>query len=224
MNSSSEETYLEAFIEQLTTSQFSYQLRRTIDMLRDLDTTYHADLTVLRQLSDEFITNVENKIVQTLDVVEMDHDHPDMDADEPDEVSERTKKRRRPVYGVRAITTDGTASSEHPVILPTTEELMEYILRQKDTDSDDIGSNATTDKPTMDHIYKQILHLQKECLQKADEKVTISQQAYEMIDAQVQRLDTDLAAMEQLLQVINMCGVFFLYLSCLFLHFLTISI
>ena len=42
---------------------------------------------------------------------------------------------------------------------------------------------------------------QKSCLQKADEKVAVAQQAYEMIDAQMQRLDTDICSMEKILQV-----------------------
>jgi hypothetical protein len=67
------------------------------------------------------------------------------------------------------------------VVIPTTEELTEYV------------HDAAT--------YQEIQKLQTTCLQQSEEKVAIARQAYEMMDAVVQRLDNDLAAMEQLLQV-----------------------
>jgi hypothetical protein len=67
------------------------------------------------------------------------------------------------------------------VIIPTTQELVDYVR------------DAAK--------YKEIQKLQTDCLQQSEEKVAIGRQAYEMIDAVVLRLDNDLAAMEQLLQV-----------------------
>ena len=49
-------------------------------------------------------------------------------------------------------------------------------------------------------LYATIQKLQQECLQKAEEKVAVAHQAYELIDANVRRLDRDLEAMEELLQ------------------------
>jgi hypothetical protein len=49
--------------------------------------------------------------------------------------------------------------------------------------------------------FQAIKSLHEECLQKADEKVAIAQQAMELIDVKVQRLDHDLSTMETLLQV-----------------------
>lgn len=79
--------------------------------------------------------------------------------------------------GVRVIRKDGENA---PVVIPTTAEFMEY----------------TYDASAM----HQIEALQAECLQKADEKVFVARQAYEWIDAAVDRLDDDLQALSKLLQ------------------------
>lgn len=76
------------------------------------------------------------------------------------------------------------------VIKPTTMELMSYI---HDAEK-----------------YGEIQKLQTDCLQQAEEKVSIARQAYEMIDGTIQRIDKDLEAMEQLLQV---CSPFDYYTS-----------
>ena len=182
-----EETYLEAFVEQFTTSQFTYQLRRTLDLLRDLDTTGQIDLREAQALSEAFLGHVEQKVRQSLQVVVVsttpsDHEEPD---------------RKRPRCGVRVISSDSNSNNqiEDPPEIPTTEELLEYVMQ--------------------DHrsTYRSILELQQTCRQKAEEKVQIAQQAYELVDAQVQRLDHDVRAMEQLLQVrccIGMRDFFFM--------------
>lgn len=199
---SSEETYLEAFIEQLST--LPHQLRRNLDLLKDLDGSSSADLHKLRQLQRDYILATEEKIMQ-LEVVEMDNGYDDGDEDEDtaskmdddDEPSTYYKRQEvkgqqrapKPVsYGIRVLNEDGTTTSpdNSAKIVPTTEELVEYVYR----------TNAR-----LAAVYPLILKLQQDCLQKADEKVAVAQQAYEMMDAQVQRLDSDLAAMEQLLQV-----------------------
>lgn len=66
-------------------------------------------------------------------------------------------------------------------MFPSTEELFDFV----------------NDKAR----YEQIIALQDESLQKADEKVAIARQAMELIDAKVKRLDHDLSEMETLLQV-----------------------
>jgi hypothetical protein len=179
MMSSNEETFLEAFVEQFTSSQFTYQLRRTLDLLRDLDATVHADWHEAQEQSHEFLAHVEQKIRQTLQVVRIDDN--DEEGGEPPE-------RKRPRYGVRVIQSDGAVSTEEPPFIPTTEELLEYVLQ---------GDQ----KP----IYQRILALQQACWQKVEEKVHVAQQAYELVEAQVQRLDQDVQSMEQLLQVRISC-------------------
>ena len=69
---------------------------------------------------------------------------------------------------------------EHAFV-PTVDELFEYTYHPL--------------------LYTSIERLQHECLQKAEEKMAVAQQTHELVDAQVQRLDRDLAAMEALLQV-----------------------
>jgi hypothetical protein len=85
-----------------------------------------------------------------------------------------TVERENGEIGVRVLHGDA-------VVIPTTEELTDYV---HDTAK-----------------YKEIQKLQTNCLQQSEEKVAIARQAYEMMDAVVQRLDNDLADMEQLLQV-----------------------
>jgi hypothetical protein len=183
---SSDETYLEAFIEKLAT--LPHQLRRNLDLLKDLDGSSSADLRKLRQLQRDYILAVDEKMMQ-LEVVEMDDDDEDGDEDDDSEMEDEPRKTNGqiPVYGVRVLNDDGTSSPDNPVVVPTTEEYIEYTY------------NAAA--------YRQILTLQHDCLQKAEEKVAVAHQAYEMVDAQVQRLDADLAAMEQLLQVCIVCSM-----------------
>jgi hypothetical protein len=83
-------------------------------------------------------------------------------------------------FGVRVVGGGNDNDSSAPVIVPTTAELMSFTY------------NA--DK------YSQIQRLQQESLEKAEEKVQIAQQAYQMIDSTIHRLDKDLEAMEKILQ------------------------
>jgi hypothetical protein len=63
-----------------------------------------------------------------------------------------------------------------------------------------VSTNRSSDYVHDTTAYKEIQKLQTDCLQQSEEKVVIARQAYEMVDAVVQRLDSDLADMEQLLQ------------------------
>jgi Inhibitor of growth proteins N-terminal histone-binding len=201
MMSSSDETYLEAFIEKLTT--LPHQLRRNLDLLKDLDGSSSDDLHKLRKLQREYILAAEEKMMQ-LEVVEMEPAD-DVDDNEDSEMDDEPKTKKCPVYGVRVLNEDGTSSPDNPVVVPTTEEFMEYITYNTANNANAAAS------------YQQIRKLQHDCLQKADEKVAVAQQAYEMMDAQVQRLDADLAAMEQLLQVrVSMCLLQCSMLYCAF--------
>jgi hypothetical protein len=145
---SSDETYLEAFIETLST--LPHEVRRNMDLIKDLDKASGVRGETLRQLQQQYIHQAEDKMMQ-LELVE----------------------REDGTHGVRVI--DGTE-----VIIPTTYELVEYV------------QNA--------ELERQIQQAQEDCLQKADEKIAIAQQALDRIDAVCQRLDHDLGAMELLLQ------------------------
>ena len=84
--------------------------------------------------------------------------------------------------GVRVL----NSGSDGPVVIPTTEELAAYI-REKAT-------------------YGQIERVQKEALQRAEEKVAIAHQTYSLVDSTCKRLDDDLMEMEKLLQVrVTLC-------------------
>lgn len=85
-----------------------------------------------------------------------------------------TVERKDGTMGVRTLHGDA-------VIIPTTQELEDYVYDAEK--------------------YQEILNLQQSCLQQSEEKVAIAKQAHDVVDAVVQRLDNDLAAMEQLLQV-----------------------
>lgn len=87
--------------------------------------------------------------------------------------------------------------------IPTTEELWDYATGRVvvDTTNNDNNNNNPQQQQQHQDDYHKIVQLQQECLQKADEKVAVAQQSFEMIDSVVQRLDRDLATMESLLQV-----------------------
>lgn len=76
---------------------------------------------------------------------------------------------------------DRDETDDHPgqTLIPTTDELIEYTYQPD--------------------IMTEIEHLQQECLQKADEKVSVAEQSLRWIDSIVQRLDDDIEAMEELI-------------------------
>jgi Inhibitor of growth proteins N-terminal histone-binding len=191
---SGDETYLEAFIEKLST--LPHQLRRNLDLLRDLDAGNSLDLRELRKLQRQFILAAEEKVLQ-LEVVEMDYTSGEKDEggdnDENDDMdwygrnyASSVPTLQRPPYCVR----------NGPVLVPTTRELMDYILQPQ------VGSGSSSGAVVDNEaVYRQITTLQQGCLQKADEKVAVAHQTFELLDAFVHRLDSDLTSMEQLLQV-----------------------
>ncbi|GKY97391.1 hypothetical protein MPSEU_000697600 [Mayamaea pseudoterrestris] len=146
---SSEETYLEAFMETLST--LPHQVRRNMDLLRDLDSSCTVDSERMRYLHQEYIKQAEAKVLD----LEIVYQQPNGET------------------GVRTL-------NGEEIIMPTTLEMMDYTY-----DED---------------MYREIKHLQEETMQKSDEKVSVAQQAYEMVDVTVQRLERDLEAMEKLLQ------------------------
>jgi Inhibitor of growth proteins N-terminal histone-binding len=203
---SGDETYLEAFIEKLST--LPHQLRRNLDLLRDLDAGNSLDLRELRKLQRQFILAAEEKVLQ-LEVVEMDYTSGEKDEggdnDENDDMdwygrnyASSVPTLQRPQYCVRTLNANGSTNPDGPVLVPTTRELMDYILQPQVGGS---GSGSGAVVVDNEALYRQITTLQQGCLQKADEKVAVAHQTFELLDAFVHRLDSDLASMEQLLQV-----------------------
>jgi hypothetical protein len=72
-----------------------------------------------------------------------------------------------------------TPADVSPVVIPTTEEFVRYVH--------DAGALA------------RIKSIQAECTQRAEEKVAISEQTYNLVDNICRRLDSDILEMEKLL-------------------------
>ena len=91
------------------------------------------------------------------------------------------------------------------VVIPTTEELSEYVHEPK--------------------AYKDITAAEVNVVQLAEEKVAIAQQTYNLIDEVCNRLDMTLTDFEKALQVrvswitaiCNICHCFLLFLICTYL-------
>ena len=170
---STDETYLEGFIEGLST--LPQELRRQLELIRSLDTSAVASLAELRRLQQEYIYQVEQKMSEV----------------------EVVQSADGTVLGLRE------DPSLEPMF-PSTEELFDFV---NDPDK-----------------YKRIKALQRECLQKAEEKVAVARQSLELIDAKVQRLDHDLSAMETLLQVRpRLVPYCFVYINVFFILHYTVS-
>ena len=170
--SSSDETYLEAFMETLGT--LPYELRRNLDLVRTLD-CHSSSLHRLRQLHQAYLLAAEEKLLQQQVVVQKNN------AASGFAVMNKPLATAGVQVGVGSSSTADDAGVNGVVVLPTTAEWWDLV----------------TDPQKLVEIEQ----LQEQCLQKAEEKVSVAQQAFELIDAQVVRLDEDLAAMEELLQV-----------------------
>jgi Inhibitor of growth proteins N-terminal histone-binding len=178
------ETYLEAFVDQL--SSLPHDLRRSLELLKSLDS--NVDLSRLKWLQQSYIADVERTMVESLRVVEMpprseqdlDYDYDSDDAH--DESSSSKKKRVGVILRQEPDPTDANAKTQQGrPFLPTTQELFTFTYNAE--------------------MYEEIKALQQLCLQKADEKCAVANQAYEMIDQQIQKLDADMAAIEPFLKV-----------------------
>jgi hypothetical protein len=123
-----------------------YQIKRNLELIQSLDRSCAADALQLRQLHEQYLLKAEDKVLKLPVVVNADGEN----------------------QGIRAL---GDA-----VIIPTTDELMEYTYDPE--------------------LMLQIEQLQQDCLQQADEKVSVAQQALDWVEAVVQRLDVDCREMQ----------------------------
>jgi hypothetical protein len=163
------ETYLEGFIESLST--LPAELRRNLDLMKDMDGSCSTLMEETTRLQLDYIRRVEDKIgrlevvdgegvrvLSNTDDVKSDNNEND-DGDDDDD-NEKMVPR----------------DEELPVVIPTTEELMAYVH-----------------EPT---TLSQIESLRADSLQQAEEKVEIAKQTYKMIDNLYQKLDADLRLRE----------------------------
>ena len=163
------ETYLEGFIESLST--LPAELRRNLDLMKDMDGSCSTLMDETMRLQLDYIRRVEDKIGR-LEVVDGEgvrvlsnnddirSDNNKTDDDDDDDDDEKMVPR----------------DEELPVVIPTTEELMAYVH-----------------EPT---TLSQIESLRADSLQQAEEKVEIAKQTYKMIDNLYQKLDADLRQRE----------------------------
>ena len=160
------ETYLEGFIESLST--LPAELRRNLDLMKDMDGSCSTLMDETTRLQLDYIRRVEDKIGR-LEVVDgegvrvlsnNDDIRSDNNKNDDDDDDEKMVPR----------------DEELPVVIPTTEELMAYVH-----------------EPT---TLSQIESLRADSLQQAEEKVEIAKQTYKMIDNLYQKLDADLRQRE----------------------------
>jgi hypothetical protein len=144
---SSDETYLEAFIESLST--FPAEIKRNLELMKDLDKSGSRLGEEMKRLQIEYVSRVEDKM-SNLEIVEGE--------------------------GIKVLGTD----EDRPVVIPTTEELMTYIHDEPDK----LG---------------RIRQLYTDCLQQSEERVTIADQTYSLVDNICQRIDADMDKLEKLL-------------------------
>ncbi|CAB9506313.1 Inhibitor of growth protein 4 [Seminavis robusta] len=156
---SGDETYLEAFLDSL--AGLPNEIKRNMELMKDMDKTCSSLQRSMNQQQQEYIRQAESKVL-ALEVVKP-----------PPSLPNGTDPPLQP--GVRV-------NEQLPeVIIPTTEEMMEFI-------ADHPGALAA------------IRELQGTTLQMADEKVAIANQTFALIDSVVRRLDADLECMEKTLQ------------------------
>lgn len=170
------ETYLEAFIESLTT--LPHEVKRNLEMIKDLDKSGSAKTDELINLQQQYLRQAQQKLSKVRVVENYDGKILGMQLIMNKE--EQAKKNKNSSLTSSPTEEGEEGQEEEEAFIPTTEELFDYTYNSQ--------------------LYHQIQTLQQDCLQKADEKVMIAQQAYDTINVKVQRLDHDLMIMEKLLQ------------------------
>ena len=220
----SDETFLESFIgESLAT--LPHEMRRSMELIKDLDQRGDRNWSRLLELQHQFLQQAEEAVLSKLQVVELMPDEEDeeegVDVEEDNSKNSSAKRKKgshqqqgvlerkqspKKKYGVLVLKSDGTSfdpdhyNPDTDAVIPTTDELFQLILTsqqdnamssnktKKDSSASATSSNITT--------YNEIRRLQQACRQTAEEKVAVARQAWERLDAQVQRLDADLLALE----------------------------
>jgi hypothetical protein len=163
------ETYLEGFIESLST--LPAELRRNLDLMKDMDGSCSTLMEETTRLQLDYIRRVEDKIGR-LEVVDGEGVRVLSNKDNVKSCYNNNKNDDDDNDNEKMIPRD----EELPVVIPTTEELMAYVH-----------------EPT---TLSQIESLRADSLQQAEEKVEIAKQTYKMIDNLYQKLDADLRQRE----------------------------
>ena len=110
-------------------------------------------------------------------------DNDNIENDDDDEQDDDEEEQEGAAAGAASRSSSKNAAVASNIMIPTTEELSHYVHNQPN--------------------YIQIEKLYEDTLQRAEEKVTIAQQTYALVDATCRRLDANLFELEHLLQVSN---------------------
>lgn len=196
-SSGSNETYLEALVEECLTP-LPYQLKRSLELLQDLNRSCTADCERLRHQHAEYLAVVEEAILGGVDVTTKD----EVAGIKLPAITLAGKSKKKPRYGAE--------DRNYDIIRPTTDEWIEYAYQavaaqQKLQEQQKIPphphsvmnqplsiSRTPDSSEEQPDRYTQILQLQQHCLQKTDEKVSVAQQALDWVNAVSSRISDDL--------------------------------
>lgn len=167
------------------------ELRRNLDLMKDLDRSSSALLQEMTQCHREYVAQVEEKLVTSLEVVDgkgvriVPVNKSTSQPTTKDTESRNNTKKGQYKRGNEKLSSSQAAPqpADPVVVIPTTEEFLRYV-------NDPVA-------------LSRIKALQSDCLQQAEEKVAISQQTYDIVDNICRRLDSDIVAMEKLLLTIG---------------------
>jgi hypothetical protein len=223
ISNTSDETYLEAFIEHLAT--LPHEIRRNLELMKDLDKTCSTLLSEVTQLQREYIHRVEermneleivNGIGVRVGVTTTGTSTSEGDNSNNDEKYNDTSMKRE--Y-------DDTNSNDDGVMIDEEHQHRRKRHRgnanmiQNDVDNEDTdrpviihptteefimyirnctGTNEAnqTSSSSSSSLLNRIQRIQKDCIQQAEEKVAIADQTYALIDNICKRLDSDIKEME----------------------------
>jgi hypothetical protein len=200
-----DETFLEAFVESVST--LPHEVKRNLELLKDLDARCGEGTERMLRLQNEYLEDAEGKMMELEVVVKERWRHQATDRQPEDHLSPSQEKGESAItepddsyfVGIRVLggTRNSSSDGDRPgeVVIPTTMELEQYVYHQQQQQR---GERSSTPQPA---LYEEILELQRDMQQMADEKVAVARQLYDRLDGTVRRLDHDLAEMERLLQV-----------------------
>jgi Inhibitor of growth proteins N-terminal histone-binding len=196
-----DETYLEAFVESLST--LPHDVKRNLELLKDLDGRCSDGTSQLLRLQQQYLEGAEARMMELEIVVQQqqqqqqqsaEHDGDAMEIDPP------TATTTNPVTSNYTVGLRVLGQGSRAVVIPTTLELEQYVHGVDPPTTDDVSPNDQRRRGGSTR-YGEILDRQRDLLQLADEKVAVASQLYDRMDGTVRRLDRDLAEMEKLLQV-----------------------
>jgi len=171
--SSSDETFLEFFIENIST--LPNEVKRNFDLMKNLDKLCSTNCDHLRECEAKYVREAEKRIMENIQV-STDYK---LRRKAIDDNNSATKMNEENEYKMEGFVVKDT-SGEALMMVPTTEELRLMIQNPL--------------------ALAQIAKLRQTARQVADEKVSIAVQTHRIVDHVVKRLDTDLEKFKGLLK------------------------